>query len=121
MNIFKDVSKMASILLAILHTRLELAAVEVQEEAHRFLFYLLLSLLALFCVMVAIHLAVLLIIVLFWDTWRVGMICVLLVFFAGAAIIVGLGIRSSIRNKPGFLAYTRGELAKDIERISSKE
>jgi uncharacterized membrane protein YqjE len=110
---------MVSILLAILHTRVELLAVEAQEEAQRLLFYLVLSLAALFCAAMAFLLVVFLVIVLFWDTWRIGVICGLMVFFSGAALLIGLGIRSSYRKRPGVLAYTRNEIAKDIERFKS--
>ena len=117
MTIFKSAANMAGTLLAILQTRVELAAIELQESAHRFLFYFILAIGALFCAMMAFLLLILLVIVLFWDIWRVGIIFVLAAIFGGAALALGLGLRNSIRNRPGLLAYTRSELAKDIEHL----
>ena len=117
MGFLNDAAKMASTLLAILQTRVELAAIELQEGAQRLLLYFVLVAAALFCAVLAFLLLILLVIALFWDTWRIGIICVLAGIFAGAALAIGLGLRSSIRNRPGVLAYTRAELAKDIERL----
>ncbi|MCL1887197.1 MAG: phage holin family protein [Betaproteobacteria bacterium] len=112
---------MVSTLLAIFHTRIELFTVELQEEAQRLLSYFILSLVALFCLVMTLFLAVFLVIVLFWDTYRILAICGLMVFLGGAAVLIGFGIRSNYRKKPGMLAYTRNEIAKDIARLKSRE
>ena len=117
MGFLNDFAKMAGIVLAILQTRVELAAVELQEGAQRLLLYFVLVAAALFCAVLAFLLGIFLIIVLFWDTWRIGVICVLVGVFTAATIAIVLGLRSSIRNRPGLLAYTRAELASDIERL----
>ncbi|MDL2284661.1 phage holin family protein [Oxalobacter sp. OttesenSCG-928-P03] len=119
MGILRNVTRMASTLLAIFHTRVELFSVELQEEAQRLLSYLILSLIALFCVMMTFLLTIFLVIVLFWDSWRILAISGLIACFAGAAILIWLGIRSSYRKKPRMLAYTRSEIARDIERLKS--
>lgn len=113
-----SVAKMASSLLAMLHTRLELATVELEEESQRLFFYLLLALAALFCLFVAILLGVLLIVALYWDTNRIGAIASLAAIFGVVAALLGIGLRSSYRSKPRLLAYTRNEIAKDIDRLN---
>lgn len=112
---------MASTLLAIFQTRIELFTVELQEEAQRLLSYLILSLVALFCVIMAFLLGVFLIIVLLWDSYRILAVSGLIVFFGGAAALIAIGIRSSLRKKPRMLAYTRSEIARDIERLKSEQ
>lgn len=119
MGILRNMVRMAGALLAIFHTRVELFTVELQEEAQRLLSYFILSLVALFCVMMTFLLGIFLVIVLFWDSYRILAISGLLVFFGGAAVLIAIGIRSSYRKKPRMLAYTRGEIAKDIERLKS--
>ena len=121
MGLIRNIARMVGILLAVLHTRMELLAVELQEDVQRLFFYALLFLVALFCATVTFLLAIFLVIVLFWDTYRIGAICGLTVFFGGVTVLIGLGIRSSYRKKPGMLAYTRSEIAKDIERLKSGE
>lgn len=109
---------MASNLLAILQTRLELAAVELEEESLRLFTYLLLALAALFCVFVALLLGILLIVVLYWDVNRIGVIASLVAIFGVAAVLLVAGICSSYRKKPRLLAYSRDEIAKDIDRLN---
>lgn len=108
---------MAGNVLAIFKTRLELVSVELQEEVQRIITYVVLSLVALFCAVMAISLATFLIIVIFWDTYRILSICCLIVFFAIVALALGLSVRGSFRKKPKLFAYTRAEIAKDIERM----
>jgi uncharacterized membrane protein YqjE len=119
MGIFQNIGRVAGTLLALFQTRIELFTVELQEESQRLLSWLILSLVALFCVAMAFFLAVFLVIVLFWDTWRIAAISGLIVFFGGAALLIALGVRSSYRKKPRMLASTRSELARDIERLKS--
>lgn len=119
MGMIGNLARMARTLLAIFQTRAELFAVELQEGAQRLLFSLVLSLMALFCFVTAVFLAIFLVIVLFWDGYRLWAIGGLMVFFGAAAFFIGLGVRSRFRQGPGMLAETRAELAKDIERFRS--
>jgi len=106
---------MAANLLSILETRAELLSLEIEEEILRFFSYLILSLVALLCFGVAILLAILLIIVIFWDVNRIAVVASLTGFFGIAAIAIGLGVRNCYRKKPKFLSNSLGELSKDVE------
>lgn len=108
---------MAASLLAIAQTRLELAATEVEEESLRYFSYLLLSLAAMFCIGLAIVLGTLLIVVLYWDTNRIGVLLVLTVLFAFVGIMIGLRVRSRYRDKPKLLLHTMTELSRDGEML----
>lgn len=108
---------MAASVLAILQTRAELLTVEVEDEARRLISYLLMSLVVLFFAGLAVLLAVLLIVVLFWDSNRVAVIACLTAFFGIAAVVIAFMVRNCWRNKPRFLAATVDELSKDIEMI----
>lgn len=119
MGMIGNLARMARTLLAIFHTRAELFAVDLQEGVQRLVLCLVLSLMALFCFATAVFLAVFLVIVLFWDGYRLWAIGGLMVFFGAAALLIGLGVRSRLRQGPGLLAATRAELAKDIERFRS--
>lgn len=119
MGIVGNLARMAGTLLAIFRTRAELFAVELQEGAQRLIFSLVLALMALFCFVTAVFLAIVLVIVLFWDGYRLWAIGGLMVFFGAAAVLIGLGVRSRLNQGPGMLAATRAELAKDIERFTS--
>ena len=111
------IKRMVANMLAILQTRAELLAIEVEEEVLRFFSYLILSLVALVCFGIATLLAILLIIVVFWDSNRVTVIACLTAFFGVAAIVVAMGVRNCFRSKPKFLSNSMGEISKDIEML----
>lgn len=104
-------------MLAILHTRAELLAIEVEEEFLRLFSYLILSLVALICFGIAALLVILLIIVIFWDTNRIAVVACLAGFFGIVAAAISLGVRNAFRNKPRFLGATLDEISKDIAMI----
>lgn len=96
----ETLGRIAATLLAIIRTRVELAAVEMEEETLRFLGYLALSPLALLCLGLAIVLGTFFIIALFWDTHRVASILVKADVYVAIAVAVGFGVPSSFRHKP---------------------
>jgi uncharacterized membrane protein YqjE len=113
MAIVDSVGRLAATLLGILHTRLGLISVEVEEELTRFSSYLLWSLAALFSAGLAVLLSVLLIVAHFWDTYRVLTLFSLIFLFSAGALIVVWRLRQALRIKPRLLAYTLEELRKD--------
>lgn len=117
MAIVDSVSRLAGTFIAILQTRLELLGVEVEEESLRFFSYFFLALAAMLCFGMALLLAVLLVIVIYWDTQRLPVLISLMVLFAlsGAAIV--FAIRRSYRLKPRMLYHTLKELSRDVERL----
>lgn len=119
MAIAHTLGRMAATFATIVRTRLELAALEVQEESLRLLSYLALALLAVLCIAIAIVLAAFLVIVLFWDTHRIGAIA----GTAGAFVVLGaglgLGVRSRLRHKPKLLSFTIAELGKDVDSMKN--
>ena len=114
MAITHALGQLGATLLAMLHTRLELAAVELEEESHRFLGYLILALLSLFLLGVAIALVALFVIVLFWDSYRLQAIGGLALLFGAAAALILLKVKGSFAAKPRLMAATVAELGKDI-------
>ncbi|MCU6432412.1 phage holin family protein [Undibacterium sp. Jales W-56] len=117
MAIVDSVARLAATLIGILHTRLELMSVEVEEELTRFSAYLLWSLVALFCAGVAVLLLILLLIAAFWDSYRMVVLLSLLAVFSGAAIGLGWWLRHNMLTKPRLLANTLAELRKDASAL----
>lgn len=117
MAIVDSLARLAATVLETLHTRLELISVEVEEEMARYSSYLLWSVVALFCAAVAALLAVLLIVVLFWDSHREAVLLTLIGVFAGIAAYLGWWLRESLRNKPRLLAYSLDELKRDTATL----
>jgi len=110
-------ARVGATLLSMVQTRLELAAVEVEEESQRLLGYFALVLLSLVLFGVAMLLLSLTIILVFWDSYRLQAALGLAVLFGAAAALVGLKLKASFANRPRLLAATVGELNKDINFI----
>jgi uncharacterized membrane protein YqjE len=117
MALFSTVGRIASTLVAMVGTRLELAAVEFQEDARRLLGYLAWSLLAVFLAAGAVMLAALFVILLFWESYRLQAV-------AGMAVLLGLGaflivasVRSKLNAQTPLFADTLAELRKDVEYV----
>jgi uncharacterized membrane protein YqjE len=111
---FDTAKRIGATLLAMLQTRLELAAVELEEEARRFLRYAVLGVLALFLFGVAVVLAAFFIVLLFWEDHRLEAVGVLALLFGGGAAFIALKLKNSFAAKPRFMADTVGELKKDL-------
>lgn len=118
MAVIDNFARVASTLLAIVKTRVELIAIELEEEWTRLLTYLLLSLFALFCLALTVLLAVILVIVLCWDSCRISAIVGMMVFFGIVTGIIWWSIRRSFSRKPKLFELTRQEIEKDIDRLT---
>ncbi len=120
MAILDSVGKLIANFSGIVHTRLELVAVEIEEELSRFSSILLWSLTALFCACCAVVLIVVLLIAVFWDTHRIELISGLIAVFAVAAAGITWWIHQQLQVKPRLLSLTLSELEKDGQALRDK-
>ena len=104
---------------ALLHTRLELASTELEEELERLKQMLLLAAVSLFCFSVGVILLTIFVVVLFWDTHRLLALGGLAAFYLIAGLIVALVMRNKAAALPKFLSATTSEFIKDRERLRS--
>jgi uncharacterized membrane protein YqjE len=95
-------------------TRLELAAVEVQQEARRLLGCLAWSVLAAGLAAGAALLAALFVILLFWDTWRLQAVAAMAVLLGVAAGALILKVRAALDARPAMLSDTMTALRHDL-------
>jgi len=117
MAITETIGRIGATLVAMLQTRLALAAVEIEEESQRLLGYFIMALLSLILFGIAMVLVALTIILVFWDTYRLQAAVALAVCFAGAGTWVMFKLKASIATKPRLLAATAAELNKDLNFI----
>ena len=115
MPIAHSLRRLAVSSIAILQTRAELVAIEVEEEAVRYFSYLLLSLIAVVCIGIAFLLSIALIVAYYWDTHRLASMLALIVLFLLLAGALGWRVYSSYRRKPRLLETTLSELSRDID------
>lgn len=109
--------RIGATLVAMVRTRLELAAVEVQEEARSLLGYVAWTLLAAFLAAFALMLVALFVIVLFWDSHRLLAVGAMAGAFALASAAILVKVRAGVAARAPMLAATRSELGKDIAFI----
>jgi uncharacterized membrane protein YqjE len=109
--------RIGATLIAMVRTRLELAAVEVQEEARRLLGYMAWTLLAVFLAAAALMLAALFVILLFWDSYRLQAVAGMAILFALAGTVIVIKVRASFDVKPPMLSATLAELHKDADLL----
>lgn len=117
MALFATAGRIASTLVAMVGTRLELAAVEFQEDARRLLGYLAWSLLAVFLAAGSIMLAALFVILLFWDTYRLQAVAAMAAVLAIGAGLIVMSVRSRLNAQTPLFADTLAELRKDVETM----
>jgi uncharacterized membrane protein YqjE len=117
MAILAAAGRAASTLVAMVGTRLELAAVEFQEDARRLLGHVVLSLLAVFLLAAAFMLGALFVILLFWDTYPLQATAGMALLFVAIAASILLKVRAALNAQPPLLADTLAELRKDVDYL----
>lgn len=117
MGVFAAAGRIGATLVAMAGTRLELAAVEFQEDARRLLGHLAWTLLAVFLAAGALLLAALFVIAIFWDTYRLQAVGGMAVLFGALAGIILMKVRASMNTEAPLLSATLAELRNDIDYL----
>jgi uncharacterized membrane protein YqjE len=119
-GILHSVKQVLATLLSMVNTRLELFAIELQEEVQRIAVSLLWSLAALFALGIGCFLATLTLIIIFWDTHRVLVAISATAAFFGFALFAIWIVVKRVRNHPPLLQGTLSELKRDQEVLRSR-
>ena len=116
-NLLASAKTFVATLIAIIGTRLEIAAGELEEERLR------LSGIVAYAAMVFLFAALgliflsLLIVVVFWDEHRIAALSGIVLVYALLALIAGLRLRKRLSQKSRLFSVTVDELRKDEERL----
>lgn|SRR5690349_15536970 len=118
-GLLQSLTVFAGTLVAIAYTRLELLSTDLEEEREHLLSLLLLALIALFCLGVGVVLATILLVAIFWDTYRLQVLSGLVGFFliTGMAAF-GFAIHKA-KSKPRLFSTSMSELLKDRQQLDS--
>jgi len=116
-GLLDSLRNLARTFLAVVQTRIEIFASEIDEERTRLARIAVLAAVAALCIALAVILLVFFLVVLFWDTDRLLAIGVLAGVFAIGGIAACLGLRTAISKRPKFLSATLAELRKDGTRL----
>ena len=119
-SLLESLRGVAKTFVALVQTRIEIFASEVDEERTRFGRILVLAVVALFCLGLAVVLGVLLIAVLFWENNRLLALGILTGVFALGGLFALVALRSAVRDRPKFLSATLAELRKDQKELERR-
>ena len=102
------------------HDRLQLLAVELQEEKHRLIQIFIWISAIVFFAMLAVVFASLALVVLLWETSRIAVVCSLAGVYIVALVAAVIGFRSYLKRQPRPFAATLNELREDRECIRAE-
>ena len=109
--------RLGAAVLWLLHSHAELFGIELQEQKARTVSLLLFAGLALvFALLLLVGLSTL-VLILFWDTYRLPAIISLCVFYTLACVFCGIRLRAAIFDESSPFHGTLEELANDRERL----
>jgi len=112
-----SIARLGRTALALLRTRLEILATEIEEERIRFSQLALAVATIAFCIQMAVLLFVVLMVVLLWESHRLLTVGVFSAGFLLAGIGLALWLRHRLKTRPRMFASTLGELGKDEDRL----
>jgi uncharacterized membrane protein YqjE len=119
-GLLDSLKRLAGTLLAIIQTRLELLANEFEEERLRVRQMLFYGSVALFLFGMATMLLTVLIVVVFWDSYRLQVLGGLTALFFVAGMSVLSALRRMSRERPRLFSSSLAELSDDIERLTPR-
>ena len=102
------------------HDRLELLAVELHEEKHRLVQIFIWISAIVFLAMLAMVFASMALVVLFWETARVAVVCSLAGLYITALVATAVGFKRYLKRQPKPFAATLSELREDRECIRAE-
>jgi uncharacterized membrane protein YqjE len=119
-GLLESLKRLTGTVLAIIQTRLELLANELEEERLRVRQMLFYGSVALFFFALAIMLLTVFIVVVFWDSYRLQVVGGLTVLFSCAGLLVWNALHRIARSRPRLFAVSLAELADDIDRLTPR-
>ncbi|MDH4189593.1 MAG: phage holin family protein [Betaproteobacteria bacterium] len=116
-GLMASLRRLLATLLESLRTRLQILAVECEEERERLREIVLYGVASLFFLALGFVLLSLLLIALFWDSHRLTVIAVLAAVYLVAGGAAAAVVRAKARNRPAMFSATLAELADDYRRL----
>jgi uncharacterized membrane protein YqjE len=119
-GLLDSVTVLATTLVGMAHTRLDLLSTDLEEDRHHLLSLVLLALTALFCLGIGVVMATILLVAAFWDTHRLLVLGLLAAgFLAGGGGIFAFVLHKA-KSKPRLFASSLLELFKDRQHLDTR-
>ena len=121
MSITTTAGRIVSTLVTMLHTRLDLISVELEQEVLRFSSYFIYALIGLFCGGVAVSFILVLLLVLFWENYRTEVLVSIITIFGALSVFIFSWLREQMTSKPHLFEQSIAELKKDMKLFHAHE
>jgi len=108
-------------LLALLRVRVELVAVELKEEAERRKRMVMLGFVAVLFLTLSLLLVAFLVVVLFWDTYRMAAISGVTLVYVAIGAWALLRFREAVRDSPPPFSASLEEFQKDLDLLRGRD
>ena len=116
-GLLDSLTVLAGSLVSIAHTRLELLSIDLEEDRIHLLSVVLLSLAALFSLVVGVVLVAILLVVIFWESNRLLVLGSLAGFFLVTGLVAfGFAVHKT-KTKPRLFTASLLELFKDSQQL----
>jgi len=112
-----SIRKLATTLVGVLQTRLEIFSTELEEAKLQLGQLLMLGLVAVFCLALGVVLLTVFFVVLFWDSYRLPVLGVMSGLFLVLGIFAALTLRAKFAESTRMFSSTLAELSKDREQL----
>ena len=112
-----SIRKLATTLVGVLQTRLEIFSTELEEAKLQLGQLLMLGLVAVFCLGLGVVLLTVFFVVLFWDSYRLPVLGVMSGLFLVLGIFAALTFRAKSAESTRMFSSTLAELSKDREQL----
>lgn len=116
-GLFDSISALTSTLVAIIHTRLELLSTDLEEDRERLMSLVTLSLVTLFCLLIAAVLITITVVVAFWDSYRIIALSSIATVFLAVGIVTWVLASRKAKAKPKMFTASLLELIKDRQQL----
>lgn len=116
-----SVKTLTGTVLELMHVRVELFALEWQEERERVKQVIVLAVAGVVLLALGLLLATFFIVVTFWDTYRLTAIAVVTIAYLGGGAICLWGVRGQLKNHPPPFANSLREFIEDLRQLKAED
>jgi uncharacterized membrane protein YqjE len=119
-GLLESLRGLAASLIALVHTRLELIATEIEEERLRLIELLVWGCVTVFFLSLGVLMLTVFVILLFWDTHRVWVSGLFAAAYLAVGVVAALAVRSRARTRSRLFSASLAELEKDRTELTSQ-
>lgn len=119
-GLIESLSVLASTLVGVAHTRLELLSTDLEEDRQHLLLLVGLYLAVAFCLALGLVLVAILLVVAFWESHRLVALGSLAGFFLTTGLVIWVFAKYKAKTKPKLFLATLLELLKDKQSLDSR-